>query len=155
MERKQELLDELNKIRGKEIEKQLIELDKTESSAVAIQHIEQAKAKSALDIECAKTANDLKIENAKSENKRKNIEHMTHRAVTIGDFSLKFLIASAVSGAFMYIVWTGSMASVEEELIGGSSKSTSLFNLLSVVGPLFGMVLSYYFGKTKSSVNGE
>ena len=58
----------------------------------------------------------------------------------------------------MYIVYHGSMAPVVKstDLIGvTSSKGNGLFQLLSVVGPLFGMVLSYYFGKTKSSINGE
>ena len=142
--RKQELQEELNKIRALEIEKDLKVAEGVESSATAIQKIEASKAKAELEIACAR-----------AEIYEKKVEARTHRSVTIGDFILKFTIASAISGAFMYIVYAGSQASVTEELIGGASKTSSLFNLLSVVGPLFGMVLSYYFGKSKSSVNGE
>ena len=131
--RKEELQEELNLIRAKEIEIKLKEAEGLEDSAMTLE----------------------KVECAKADRYEKKIEAKTHRAVTLGDFALKFVIASAISGAFMYIVYAGSQASVAEELIGGTSKTSSLFNLLSVVGPLFGMVLSYYFGKSKSSVNGE
>ena len=134
--RKQELQEELNSIRAQEIENQLLKEEELGSSAEAIQKSEDAKA---------------------SRNERR-IEAITHRAVTVGDFILKFTIAAAISGAFMYIVWAGSQMPITKasELIGASpSKDNGLFQLLSVVGPLFGMVLSYYFGKSKSSINGE
>ena len=134
--RKQELQEELNNIRAKEIEDQLIKDEELGSSVGAIQKAKDAEA---------------------IRNERK-IEAKTHRAVTIGDFILKFTIASAISGAFMYIVYAGSQMPITKAsaLIGAApTKDNGLFQLLSVVGPLFGMVLSYYFGKSKSSVNGE
>ena len=134
--RKQELQEELNNIRAQEIETKLKEAEGLEDSAMTLE----------------------KVECAKADRYEKKIEAKTHRAVTLGDFALKFVIASAISGAFMYIVWAGSQMPITKasELIGASpSKDNGLFQLLSVVGPLFGMVLSYYFGKSKSSVNGE
>ena len=156
--RKQELQEELNKIRALEIEKDLKVAEGVESSATAIQRIEASKAKAELEISMAKADADLKVETAKSDNYQKKLESFSHRFVTMGDFMLKFCIASAISCAFMYIVYAGSQAPVVKasELIGASTtKDNGLFQLLSVVGPLFGMVLSYYFGKSKSSINGE
>ena len=153
--RKQELQEELNNIRAQEIEAKLKESEELESSAIAIQQVQAAKAKSELNIATTKADAELKVEMAKSDHAQKKIENKSHMFVTMGDFLLKFGIAFSISAAFLYIVYTGSMASVDEELIGGTSKTSSLFNLLSVVGPLFGMVLNYYFGKGKSSINGE
>ena len=153
--RKQELQKELNDIRAKEVETKLLEMEGLESSASAIQKIEQAKAKAELDISCAKSEAQLKIDTSRSENSHKRMESMTHRFVTIGDFLLKFGIATAISISFIYIVYTGSIESLQEEFYPAATQSDTLFSLLSVVGPLFGMVLSYYFGKSKSSVNGE
>ena len=71
-----------------------------------------------------------------------------------GDFWIKLLIGAGVTFAFLFTVWKGTMVSVQEGVTGGS-ESSSLFNLLSVVGPLFGIVLQYYFGTKKKSSNGE
>ena len=156
--RKQELQEELNKIRAQEIEIKLKESEELGSSAIAIQHIEASKAKAELEITTAKADAELKIDMSKAQNNQKRLESATHRVVTIGDFFLKFSIAFAISSAFLYIVYAGSQMPITKasELIGAAPvKDNGLFQLLSVVGPLFGMVLSYYFGKTKSSVNGE
>ena len=144
MTRKEELQEELSSIKAKELELQLAELDEVEGSAFSIEKIESARADRLERVANAAAERDIKIRESKS-----------HDKVMFGDFILKFLIAIAVSAAFIYIIYTGSMASVEEELIGGKSKSSSLFNLLSVVGPLFGMVLQYYFGSKKAASNGE
>ena len=131
--RKEELKRELQQIRAKELEQELAKSEELAGNVDAIQRVEDAKAD-----------RYERQQTAKSE-----------RLVMWGDFSIKFIIALFVSFAFIYIIYTGSMASVEEELIGGGSKTSSLFNLLSVVGPLFGMVLQYYFGSKKKSSNGE
>ena len=131
--RKEELKNELQQIRAKELEQELAKSEKLAGNVESIQKVEDAKAD--------------RYERQQSAKAR--------RFVMAGDFILKFCIAVAVSVAFIYIIYTGSMASVEEELIGGSTKTSSLFNLLSVVGPLFGYVLSYYFGKNKVSSDGE
>ncbi len=133
MTRKEELLSELNDIKSKELQS---ELDKSYQLAGSADTVE-------------------KIQDAKAERYERQQSAKSHRWIMFGDFSIKFFIAFAVSGAFMYIVHAGSIASVDEELIGGTSKTSSLFNLLSVVGPLFGMVLQYYFGKNKAGANGE
>ena len=133
MTRKEELKDELNAIRAKELEQELAKSEALAGNVESIQKVEDAKANRYERQQAAKSA----------------------RWIMFGDFSIKFSIALFVSAAFIYIIWTGSMASVEEELIGGGSKTSSLFNLLSVVGPLFGMVLQYYFGTKKKSANGE
>ena len=57
----------------------------------------------------------------------------------------------------MYVVVTGNMDAMEEpntfaQAVNGGSGN---FQLLSVLGPLFGMVLQYYFGTKKKSAIGE
>ena len=153
--RRQELLEELNKIRSKEVNEQLINLESIEGSAIAQLELEKAKADHKVKLECAKAEHEIKVAESKAAISEKKVESASHKIIMIGDFLLKFFIAIIVSAAFIYIVFTGSMASVEEELIGAGSKTSSLFNLLSVVGPLFGMVLQYYFGSKKKSSNGE
>ena len=144
MTRKEELQEELSSIKAKELELQLADLDKIEGSACAIEKIESARADRLERVANATAERDIRVR-----------ESDGHTKIMYGDFFIKFFIAIAVSASFIYIIYTGSMASVEEELIGGKSKSSSLFNLLSVVGPLFGMVLQYYFGSKKAAANGE
>ena len=84
----------------------------------------------------------LKLKDAKS-----------HDFVMKGDFIIKFLMALFVSAAFMYVVYTGN--TMEPTNFIGNPVQDNNFQLLSVLGPLFGLVLSYYFGTTKASANGE
>ena len=87
------------------------------------------------------------------ESQLKLSEAKSHKFVMRGDFIIKFFMAFAVSFAFMYVVWTGN--TMEPSNLIGSAPQDNNFQLLSVLGPLFGMVLSYYFGNTKASANGE
>ena len=84
-------------------------------------------------------------------------EAKSHRHIMYGDFIIKLLVAAGVTAAFMYVVVTGNMDAMEEpntfaQAVNGGSGN---FQLLSVLGPLFGMVLQYYFGTKKKSANGE
>ena len=88
------------------------------------------------------------------ENKLKLESSRAHKYIMYGDFGIKFCMALFVSIAFMYVVWTGNTMETQPGLIG-SVPNNSNFELLSVLGPLFGLVLSYYFGTTKASANGE
>ncbi len=101
----------------------------------------------------------VRLEDAKKaalliKDKSKEIEAKSHRTIMYGDFGIKFFIALAISAAFMHIVYTGNAGAMEEQDILNISGSGN-FQLLSVVGPLFGMVLQYYFGTKKKSANGE
>ena len=130
--RKSELLAELSELRAIEIEKQLKETEGI--------------------IESAKELDD--IEALKSERRLKENDANSHGWVMRGDFFIKFCMAVAISAAFMYITYVGTMSSQDSQVLE-FGKSSGHFQLLSVIGPLFGMVLSYYFGKSKSSANGE
>ena len=112
--RKDELLEELQKIQQKELETQVTEIGFTETS-----------------------------------------EQKNHNFVMRGDFLIKFIVALAISGAFMWIVWTGNVEAMEGAKGFSVGAGSGNFQLLSVVGPLFGMVMSYYFGKSKAAANGE
>ena len=82
-------------------------------------------------------------------------EQKNHNFVMRGDFLIKFLMAVAVSSAFIYIVYTGNVEAMEGAKGFSVGAGAGNFQLLSVVGPLFGMVMSYYFGKSKAGANGE
>ena len=79
----------------------------------------------------------------------------SHRNIMYGDFVIKLAVALFVSVAFMYVVVTGHWDQMEDGGLIGSPAGNGNFQLLSVLGPLFGLVLSYYFGKSKASANGE
>ena len=112
--RKDELIDELKQIQGKQIEK---------------------------------TVNELKPDPPKS--------NRAHDTVMYFDLLIKFCVAVAVSASFLYIVYTGNVEAMEGAKGFSVGAGAGNFQLLSVVGPLFGMVMSYYFGKSKASANGE
>ena len=102
----------------------------------------EAKLQDLNSLECS-IDSQVKLQEAKS-----------HRNIMYGDFIIKLLVAAFVSVAFMYVVVTGHWDSMEDGLVGGTGGNGN-FQLLSVLGPLFGLVLSYYFGKSKASANGE
>ena len=131
--RKQELLTELQEIKRKEIKAEIDKSTEMAGSAESIIKIEESKAKISKD-------------------KRDSI---VHTWVMGGDFLIKFLMALFISLAFLHIVYTGNVDAMEGQNLIGESTSSGNFQLLSVIGPLFGMVLSYYFGKSKASANGE
>ena len=83
-------------------------------------------------------------------------EAKSHNFVMKGDFFVKFLAALVISAAFIYIVIQGTMAEMQTGLVGSPASNASVFfQLLSVVGPLQGMILQYFFGTSKASANGE
>ncbi len=84
----------------------------------------------------------------------KTEEQKAHNFVMRGDFLLKFIMASGILASFVWIVYTGNVDAMEEKGFSVGSGGGN-FQLLSVVGPLFGMVLQYYFGKNKAGANGE
>ena len=90
------------------------------------------------------------------ENKLKLESSRAHKYIMYGDFGIKFCMALFVSIAFMHVVYTGNVDAMSGDgaLIGAPAGNGN-FQLLSVLGPLFGLVLSYYFGKSKASANGE
>ena len=104
--------------------------------------------------EMASKLKDLSSLNESVDSKLKLQEASTHKWIMYGDFSIKLLVAIGVTAAFMHVVYTGNVDAMESDLIGGTSPNGN-FQLLSVLGPLFGMVLQYYFGKNKAGVNGE
>ena len=90
------------------------------------------------------------------DNKLKLEEASAHKYIMYGDFAIKLIVALFVSVAFMHVVYTGNVDAMSGDgaLIGAPAGNGN-FQLLSVLGPLFGLVLSYYFGKSKASANGE
>ena len=76
-------------------------------------------------------------------------EAKSHKFVMKGDFWIKLLSALGITGAFFYVAITTHHAGMTEVYGSGSG------DLLSVLGPLFGIVLQYYFGKSKAGANGE
>ena len=130
--RKQELQEELNNIRAKEIEAQLIKEEELNSSSKVIQSAKDADAE-----------REVKLKDVKS-----------HNFIMRGDFFLKFFIAVTISAAFIYSVISGVSVQQETDLLGNSS-SGSHFQIISVLGPLFGAIIQYYFGKNKAGSNGE
>ena len=98
---------------------------------------------------------DLKNIEGTIENKLRLQDAIAHKWVMFGDFFIKLAVALFVSIAFMYVVVTGHWDQMEEGGLIGSPAGNGNFQLLSVLGPLFGLVLSYYFGKSKASANGE
>ena len=85
----------------------------------------------------------------------KTIEQKGHNFVMKGDFWIKLFMALGVLSSFVWIVYTGNDNSMHPELLDVPARGNGNFQLLSVVGPLFGMVLQYYFGKNKAGANGE
>ena len=83
-------------------------------------------------------------------------ESKGHRWIMFGDFTIKFAMALFVSVAFIHIVYTGNVDAMSaKDALVGTTVGNGNFQLLSVVGPLFGMILQYYFGTKKKSANGE
>ena len=90
------------------------------------------------------------------ESQLKLTEAKSHRNIMYGDFAIKIAVAFGVTAAFMHVVYTGNAeAMTNDSEFGLVSASNGNFQLLSVLGPLFGMVLQYYFGKNKAGANGE
>ena len=119
MSRKLELQEELKKIHEKEVEKELSNYEKA--------------IKDNFDI---------------TEDKAKLAEIGMKKKMALGDFIIKLSVALGISAAFFYIVVTGNDVSVVDAIeYMPTSKTSNKFSILSVVGPLFGMVLQYYFGK--------
>ena len=131
--RKQELLKELQEIKHKEVK---AEIEKSTDLAGSADNI-------------------IKIEESKAKLHKEKKDSLVHVWVMGGDFLIKFLMALFISLAFLHIVYTGNVEAMEGTSLIGESTSNGNFQLLSVIGPLFGMVLSYYFGKSKASANGE
>ena len=102
--------------------------------------------------EMEKKLKDLNHLDSSIESQLRLKDAKSHDFVMKGDFIIKFLMALFVSVAFMYVVWTGNTMD-HSDIVGYPQDSN--FQLLSVLGPLFGLVLSYYFGTTKASANGE
>lgn len=103
--------------------------------------------------EMADKLKELKTVEGSIDNQLRLEEARSHKFVMKGDFIIKFCMALFVSVAFMYVVWTGN--TMEPSRLVGDPLQDNNFQLLSVLGPLFGLVLSYYFGTTKASANGE
>ena len=104
--------------------------------------------------EMAKKLEDLNSLEASVESQVKLKDSKSHRHIMYGDFAIKLLVAVGVTAAFMHVVYTGNVDAMQPDLLGNKSPNGN-FQLLSVLGPLFGMVLQYYFGKNKSGANGE
>ena len=104
--------------------------------------------------EMAVMLKDLKSLNETVDNKIKYQDAIAHKWIMGGDFLIKLFVAVGVTAAFMHVVYTGNVDAMESDLIGGTAPNGN-FQLLSVLGPLFGMVLQYYFGKNKAGSNGE
>ena len=153
--RKQELLEELNKIRSKEVEAQLLGFENVEGSAIAQLELEKAKTDHKVKVECSKADHEIKVATAKAKLSKERNDSRAHNWVMGGDFLIKFLMALFISISFLHIVYTGNVEAMGTKTLIGDTKGNGNFQLLSVIGPLFGMVLSYYFGKSKSSANGE
>ena len=75
-------------------------------------------------------------------------EEMHHNVIKV-DLFIKTVIALAISIAFFYTVVQG----VHHGTSG--TKASVHFQMISVLGPLFGAVLQYFYGKSKAGANGE
>ena len=117
--------------------------DELQSELKAIEKKEMEKALCELNHLEASVDSKLKLKEAQS-----------HSHIMYGDFLIKLFVAVGVTAAFMHVVYTGNVDAMEQNLIGETSPNGN-FQLLSVLGPLFGMVLQYYFGKNKAGANGE
>ena len=106
------------------------------------------------DKEIAEKLKDLDGLKESVDSKIKYQDAVAHKWIMGGDFLIKLFVAVGVTAAFMHVVYTGNVDAMEQNLIGEASPNGN-FQLLSVLGPLFGMVLQYYFGKNKAGVNGE
>ena len=107
--------------------------------------------------EMADKLKDLKSLNESTESRLKIQDAIAHKWIMGGDFVIKMAVAFGVTAAFMHVVYTGNAEAMSDpntfaQAVGGNNGN---FQLLSVLGPLFGMVLQYYFGKNKAGVNGE
>ena len=131
--RKQELLSELQEIKTQEVQ---AEIEKSTELAGGAENL-------------------IKLEEAKAKREKDKEEATAHKNIMYGDFIIKLLVAAGVTGAFMHVVWTGNQEAMEASSLIGEAANSGNFQLLSVLGPLFGMVLQYYFGKNKAGANGE
>ena len=131
--RKQELLSELQEIKTQEVQ---AEIEKSTELAGGAENL-------------------IKLEEAKAKREKDREEATAHKNIMYGDFIIKLLVAAGVTGAFMHVVWTGNQEAMEASSLIGEAAGSGNFQLLSVLGPLFGMVLQYYFGKNKAGANGE
>ena len=106
--------------------------------------------------EMAVKLKELKGIESSVDNQLKLKEAKSHSHIMYGDFLIKLLVAIGVTAAFMHVVYTGNVDAMSGDgsLIGAPAGNGN-FQLLSVLGPLFGMVLQYYFGKNKAGANGE
>ena len=99
--------------------------------------------------EMAKKLEELKDIDSSLTSRLKEKEVKVHNHIMYGDFFIKFIIAISIGLAFMYTVIQG----VHNGSVG--TKASVHFQMISVLGPLFGAVLQYYFGKNKAGANGE
>ena len=100
--------------------------------------------------EMAKKLEELKEVDGSIDSQIKMKTAKAHDSVMYTDLTIKFLIAVAISIAFIYTVIQGVHNGST-----GSTKASVHFQMISVLGPLFGAVLQYYFGKNKAGANGE
>ena len=99
--------------------------------------------------EMAKKLEELKDVEGSMEAKIRMQEATAHDSVLYVDLLIKLAMAIAIGGAFFFTIYEG--------VINGSvgAKASVHFQMISVLGPLFGAVLQYYFGKNKAGANGE
>ena len=110
----------------------------------------QAELKAIQDKEIAKKLQELSHLEESVDSQIAIEEAKSHKFVMKGDFWIKLLSALGITGAFFYVAITSHHAGMNA-IYSGSENSS----LLSVLGPLFGIVLQYYFGKSKAGANGE
>ena len=99
--------------------------------------------------EMAKKLEELKDIDSSLASKIEAKSAKVHNDIMYGDFLIKFAIAVSIGLAFIYTVIEG----VHNGSVG--QKASVHFQMISVLGPLFGAVLQYYFGKNKAGANGE
>ena len=106
--------------------------------------------------EMATKLKDLNSLEASVDSQVRLAETKSHRNIMYGDFAIKIAVAFGVTAAFMHVVYTGNAEAMSDpNTFQQAVSSNGNFQLLSVLGPLFGMVLQYYFGKNKAGANGE
>ena len=101
------------------------------------------------DKEMADRLEELKHIDGSIDSQIRISQEKTHDNIMMGDFLIKFFMAIAVAGGFFF--------TVKEGVLNGNvgAKASVHFQMISVLGPLFGMILQYYFGKNKAGSNGE
>ena len=99
--------------------------------------------------EMAKKLEDLKHIDSSMDSKIRLQKEELHEVAIKTDLAIKFIFAFFIGAAFLYTIWHG----VQNGHVG--AKASVHFQMISVLGPLFGAVLQYYFGKSKAGANGE